>query len=68
MDLDGKENFCSLCGASRDHDLEGREVTWIGQDKLGSDLPKILYEILYALFRFCSDKILLRTVVQRHRT
>jgi uncharacterized Zn finger protein len=29
VDRDGEEDLCTLCGAPRDHDLEGREVTWI---------------------------------------
>jgi hypothetical protein len=51
-------------GAPRDHDLEGGEATWIGQGKIGSDIPKGLsvsypHTFGYTLFHFDPDKILL---------
>jgi hypothetical protein len=61
MDLDGNEGFCPplrFCGAPRDHDLDGREVTRIEKGKLGSDIQRSRYKI--PSHRFCSDKILLR--------
>jgi hypothetical protein len=45
----------SLCGAFRDHDLEGREVTWTGQDKLASDIPKVFHEIRVVPLLFGQD-------------